>query len=179
VQVAEVPSAYASAPEGGAVLDLYPEAFDRDALELELHARALGCFYAAHHGRPTLDACIRTSADSPREVVQAWLWPRLYAADSASREDTTARLAELGIGAVVLHELYFRTTDRAALEAGLEAVLGPRAARSADGGEPLSLWSVPGAVSDPARARGAYAELLRLRSAPPARPLPPPLPPPR
>lgn len=147
---AGIPSAYASAPEGRAVLDLYPPAADYTRMELELWARALACRYQAEHGRPILEVCIGTDVESPREVVTDWLSQRLLA-PNPDVDAIIADLGRLGVGAVALHADVYRPSDRVAMEAALTVALGQPAADSRDAGEHVLLWSVPEvADADPA-----------------------------
>jgi hypothetical protein len=145
--MAAIPSAYDAAPQGLAVLDLYGRSLDGTDNELEMWARSLGCYYQAHHGRPVLELCVDTEVDSPRERLEAQLAallldPRTSPAvlDQARRE-----IAREGVGAVALHHDFLRPADAQALHAGLEAMLGPAAASSADGGERVALFLVAGA----------------------------------
>lgn len=147
-QAGGVPSAYTSGE--GAVLDLWPRAADRSSGELELWARALGCYYQAFHRRPTLEVCLGTSVDSPRERVDRWLTKGLLRGDTGLVEGLQA----LGIGAVVLHAGLYRAGDREALAAALTERLG-EATRSTDGGESVWAWSVPIVAGDP---RAAWRE---------------------
>lgn len=147
--VAGVPSAYAQAPEGKAVLDLWARPGDGSSGEFEMWARNLTCYYAAQHGRPTPEVCIGTGVRSPREVLDAFLTARLLATE-APATDTRCReavqaLADMGIGAVALHADLYRPADAAALRVALTALMGAPAT-SADGGEHLEVYTVPGAA---------------------------------
>lgn len=139
---AGIPSAYAAAPEGRAVLDLYAPAGDYTRMELELWARALSCRYQAEHGRPILEVCIGTDVESPREVVTAWVSGHLLA-PQPEVDAIVATLGRLGVGAVALHADVYRPSDRVAMEAALTVALGQPAAESRDAGEHVLLWAVP------------------------------------
>ena len=150
--IAEVPSVYASAPEERAVLDLYGESLDRSSGELEMRARALTCYYQAHHRRPVPEVCMGTGLSTPRESLQKWLM------NQASRGAPLSKtLQSVGIGAVVLHLDTLRASDALLLEQSLQTELGPPL-RSNDGGERLLLFALPS--SDLLRARETFRRLL-------------------
>lgn len=137
-QPVEVPSAYGTAPEGLAVLDLWGMPADGSDGEIEAWVRGLGCWYQARHGRPILELCIGTGVQSPREQVQAWLFHHL---DDES--EPAATLGDLGVGAIAVHARTFRETDAADLLGRLQARLGPPVTTSLDGGEEVELYLVP------------------------------------
>jgi hypothetical protein len=146
-QIGTVPSAYAAAPEGRAVLDLWARPLDRSSGEAEMWARALTCYYQAFHARPVLEVCMGTNVDSPREAVDSWLGTRLL----ATQPDTAViagYMGRLGVGAIVLHADVYRPADRDVLAAALTTTFGPAAADTRDGGEHVLLWVVP-PVTDP------------------------------
>ena len=157
-QVATVPSVYAHAPTGRAVLDLFAGAADGSSVEVELWVRALGCFYQAQHGRPILEVCIGTDVESPRERVARW-WMAGLLDTRADRSALGVRLARLGVGAVALHADGFRPGDRAALVAGMTDLWGAPH-ESDDGGAHVLLWPVP-ETGAPDRA-AALAEWRRI-----------------
>ncbi|MDP2309604.1 MAG: hypothetical protein Q8P18_26525 [Pseudomonadota bacterium] len=141
-QIGTVPSAYAAAPEGRAVLDLWARPLDRSAGEVEAWSRALTCYYQAFHARPVLEVCLGTNIDSPREVVDRWLAARLLAT-SPDVQNIAGVMGRLGVGAIALHADVYRPGDRDVLAGALDAAFGPAAADSRDGGEHVLLWVVP------------------------------------
>lgn len=143
---AGAPSVYAAAPVGRAVLDLWGRRED-EGEGWEMWTRNLGCFYQATHRRPILEVCLGTSVESPREVVEAWLLPRL--GDPAA----WSQLGRLGVGAVVFH---VDTWPAAEVDA-VRRALGP-AVEGRDGGEHLLLYPVTPTAADPV---SAWAELRR------------------
>ena len=167
--IAQVPSAYALAPGDKTVLDLFGAAFDRSSGEVEMWARNLSCYYQATHGRPIFEVCIGTSIDSPRELVDRWLAMRLMqfqdeGGAAVGPQRVADRLAELDVGAVVLHGDFYRPNDRDAVEAGLRRVLGPPLGESWDGGEHVLVFAVSGrdgGSSGPERAYAAVVSDLR------------------
>ncbi len=141
--VGGLPSAYAAAPEGRAVLDLWAQPADRSSGDMEMWSRNLTCYYAGQHGRATPEVCIGTGVRSPREVLDAWLTQRLLSGDV---KNTAQILADVGIGAVVIHLDLYRTADATALREALEATFGATAAESTDAGEHVAVYVV-GATS--------------------------------
>lgn len=135
--IATVPSAYASAPEGRAVLDIYGESLDASSGELEMRARALGCYYQSVHRRPIAEVCIGTGIQSPREKLSRFLMRGL----GQNPEGTIHALEAVGIGAIALHLDTLRPADALVLETGLSGVLGTPA-ESQDGGEHLLLFGL-------------------------------------
>ena len=144
-QIGTVPSVYGAAE--GAVLDLWPRPADRSSGELELWGRALGCYYQAFHRHPTLEVCLGTSVDSPRERVDRWLTTGLLRGDPGLVEGLQA----LGIGTVVLHAGLYGGADREALTEAMTLRLG-EPARSSDGGERVASWHVPATAAEPRAA---------------------------
>ncbi len=154
------PSAYAAAPERAAVLDVWPRMLGRSTeLEVRLSRRMVG--YAAFHGRPVLSDGLNVSAaEDGRAPVSDWILGRL--SDPAADEDTRVRLAELGVGAVALHEDTFEVGALEVIHEGLTRVFGPVAARSVDLGESVAVWRVP--VTGAATSRDArIAAWTRIR----------------
>jgi hypothetical protein len=144
--IAEIPSAYASAPEGRPILDSYGRAMDGTSGELEMWTRNLGCYYQSQHGRPILELCVRTEVESPREQLDAALGAGLVGLgddpDPDQLRPLRTLLEEQGVGAVALHADFYRPGDRARMIAGLERLLGPPLADSSDGGERVLLYAV-------------------------------------
>jgi len=144
------PSAYQAAPEGWAVLELFP-LYEGSVEELELYFNNLTCAYQVHHRRPLLNQCLGTTLRSgPRWEVGSWL------IDAALRQPPAARipqrLTSLGIGAVALHPDLFPGASRDELMAGLSQALGPPAAISVDAGERVLLYTLPVEGAPPAAA---------------------------
>jgi hypothetical protein len=139
--LATVPSAYLAAPEGRPVLDLFGQALDGSAVEMELWVRALGCFYQSRHGRPTLEVCIGTDVDSPREQVASWVMAAALDAGTP-REALRARVEDLGLGAVALHVDGFQGSDRQSLTRAFTELWGTPH-ESTDGGAHVLLWALP------------------------------------
>ena len=133
--IAEVPSAYASAPPERAVLDLFGEALDPSSGELEMRSRVLGCYYQSFHHRPITEVCIGTSVQSPREELSRWLMQH------TDDQDLLKKLGEAGIGAVVLHLDTLRPADARVLAQALQAAGPP--VETSDGGEHLQLFALP------------------------------------
>ena len=154
--VAGVPSVYASAPEGRAVLDLWAQPADGSSGEMEMWARNLTCYYAGQHQRPTPEVCIGTGVRSPREVLDAWLTQKVLAAadpatDTASRA-AVKTLGDMGFGAVALHPDLYRPADAVLLQSAFSALFGPPV-ESTDAGEHVVLYTVPAPTetTDPQR----------------------------
>lgn len=138
---AAVPSAYAAAPQGEAILDLYGRPADRSGGEMELWARALSCYYQTGHHRPILEVCLGTGVESPRELADRWLVRQLL---GGTVEETAAGdLGALGVGAVAVHVETYRPADLVALQEALVGLLGAPLATSEDGGETVVLYRVP------------------------------------
>lgn len=136
------PTAYAAAPQGRAVLDVWPRILGRGAdAEGRRSRRMLG--WSAFHGRPILtDGLNVSSAEDRRAVVSDWLLWRARP-EAATRDDDTRRtLDALGVGAVALHPDLFPPAELPAVEAGLDRLFGPTVARSVDFGDAVWLWSV-------------------------------------
>lgn len=144
-----VPAAYAAAPAGRAVLDVWGRS-QADADEWEMWSRNLGCFYAARHRRPVLEVCLGTAVRSPRERVEAWLWPRL------GEPATWETLARLGVGAVAFHVATWSGSDRAWVWETLTPLLGAPV-ESTEAGRVL-LFPLP---ERPMAVEAAWAELNR------------------
>jgi hypothetical protein len=168
--IAATPTAYAAAPEGMPVLDLFgfgpgPEGALRDWLWI----RNITCYYQASHGRPIPELCLGTRVQSPRMRLAAWLEPRLKevgrageAGDPTLGDTTRARLVGLGIGAIALHADYLNA-DTLGMEAGgLERLLGPPVADTRDGGERVLLFEVQRAL--PADPLQVWTRFLAERS---------------
>lgn len=136
------PSAYASAPQGRAVLDLWPRFFGRnDVHETRLTRRSIG--YSAMHGRPVFSNALNVSnAEDGRAPVGDWLLTRARSERQADDPQTRAELQALGVGAVAVHMDLFTASQQAELSAGLERLFGPTTARSSDHGERIWLWTV-------------------------------------
>ncbi|MDP2314492.1 MAG: hypothetical protein Q8P41_16435 [Pseudomonadota bacterium] len=141
-QIGTIPSAYASAPEGRAILDLWARPLDRSSGELEMWSRALTCYYQAFHARPVLEVCMGTNIDSPREIVDRWLGGRLLAPGTDAGW-LAERIGSLGVGAIALHADVYRPADRDVLIDALTATFGAVVADTDDGGERILLWVVP------------------------------------
>lgn len=138
--VSGAPSAYNAVKPGSAVLDLYGRPADRSAGEIELWARALGCYYQVFHGHPILEVCLGTGVDSPREQAERWL---LRQAMGEPDLRSVADLGALGVGGVAVHADFYRPADLLALQQGLEGLFGAAAATSTDGGERVIVYTVP------------------------------------
>ena len=143
--IAGLPSAYLAAPETGAVLDLFGEALDPSSGELEMRARALGCYYQSQHHRPIPEVCIGTAIQSPREFLSRRLMRQLSAGDPKSMLN---QLESVGIGSIALHLDTLRPADAKILQAGLELVLGPPVAETKDAGERLQIFSLSSVHND-------------------------------
>lgn len=155
-QAGDTPSAYDAAPAGRAVLDLWALPSDRSQTEVELRARALSCYYQAHHERPILELCIGTQVDSPREVAGWWFTQALFV-DAPVVDTVRSRAEGLGLGAIAVHADLYRPADLAWLLKGLTDAFGAPAADTTDGGERVVLFAIPAGQADPA----ATYELLR------------------
>lgn len=150
-----VPSAYGAAPARGAVLEVLPR-YTGMAVDLEIYWNNLTCSYQAAHRRPVTNRCLGTRLYSgPRVRIGEWL---ADAALEGGADEVPDTLAALGVSAVAVHPDLFASTERDALMAGLERLLGPPAARSDDAGDPVTLFVVPGASTD------ADARVARYRS---------------
>ncbi len=136
------PTAYASAPQGRAVLDLWPRYFGRnDVHETRLSRRAVG--YSAFHKRPVFSNALNVSnVEDGRAPMSDWLLDRASEGRAAQDDQTRAELEALGVGAVAVHMDLFTATQQAELSAGLDRLFGPPTARSSDHGERIWLWTV-------------------------------------
>lgn len=155
-----LPTAYLSAPQGWAVLDLTPVFAGPGEVDLAFYFDRLGCRWQALHGRPTLAQCVDTRPYSGvAHAVSMEVGSRLV-------EERTTDLAEalraVGIGAVGVRPDLFPRQAREQIVAGLEAALGPVAAVSSNGGEALAVWTVPGATGDPPPQPDRVSALTRL-----------------
>jgi len=139
-RAAPLPSAYLAAPEGRPVLDVFAPPADGANVEAEMWVRALGCYYQSMHGRPTLEVCIGTDVQSPREREAEALLDGLLAR-TPDPDAVDARVRTLGVGAVALHADGFRPSEHAALESGMTALWG--APVTAEDGGRVMLWMVP------------------------------------
>lgn len=137
-----VPSAYLAAPEGRAVLDLWPHfvGYNREH-EVRLSRRAVG--YAALHGRPVLTDALNVSpVEDHRRPVADWVMG--WALSGAHGNGIVPlRLDAIGIGAVALHVPFFMDGTREQLYQGLRLVLGEPSAWSVDHGAYVILWTIP------------------------------------
>lgn len=137
----EAPSAYAAAPEGRAVLDIWPHfsGFTRD-YEVRLSRRAVG--YAAMHERPILTDALNVSPveDRRRPVAD---WVAAWALSGSNGGGLVqARLDAIGIGAVALHASLFPLEELEVLLQGMRNVLGEPAATSTDQGTTVIVWVI-------------------------------------
>ncbi len=137
----EAPSAYQSAPQGRAVLDIWPHfvGFTRDQ-EVRLSRRAVG--YAAMHGRPILTDALNVSPveDRRRPVAD---WVAAWALSGSNGGGLVqARMDAIGIGAVALHASLFPPEELEILLQGMRNVLGEPAATSTDQGTTIILWVI-------------------------------------
>jgi hypothetical protein len=156
----ESPSAYRAAPEGWAVLELFP-LYEGAVEELELYFNNLTCAYQADHRRPLLNRCLGTTLRSgPRWEVSGWL------IDAALRGDPPGplqqRLVELGVGAVALHPGLFPGASRDELIEDFEALFGPPVATSTDAGDWVMLYALAGASGEPPPRAARQAALDHL-----------------
>ncbi|MCB9745164.1 MAG: hypothetical protein H6740_21425 [Alphaproteobacteria bacterium] len=154
--VAQVPEAYAAAPEGWGVLDTFASKINvaivretETAGDDFLWSRSLSCYYQTEHHRPTPAQCIGTMRDDPRYLLSDELFQRTLAYADRSRPDAIEGLSDWlmrnGIGAVAVHADFLRPVDREQVFEGLTAALGEPAAQSTNGGEWIVLYEVPGA----------------------------------
>ncbi len=136
------PTAYDAAPEGAAVLDVWPRMLGRNVeLEARLSRRMVG--YAAFHRRPILSNGLNVSAEEDgRAPVSDWLVLRARPDRSAEDADTVAQLRALGIGAVALHPDLYTISNRAWLSDGLTRLFDAPVATSVDHGETVTVWRV-------------------------------------
>lgn len=137
----EAPSAYAAAPEGRAVLDIWPHfsGFARDQ-EVRMSRRAVG--YAAMHGRPILTDALNVSPkEDRRRPIADWVvaWALM---GSHGGGLVYQRLDAMGIGAVALHASLFPPDEVEVLYRGMVMVFGEPAAVSTDQGTTIILWRV-------------------------------------
>lgn len=147
-QLGETPSGYDATPAGRPVLDMWALPSDRSQTEVELRARALSCYYQAHHGRPILELCIGTQVDSPREIADVWFTQALFV-DEPTVDSIRERAQGLGLGAIAVHADLYRPSDLAWLLRGLESAFGAAVADTQDGGEHLIVFEVPAGTSAP------------------------------
>ncbi len=153
-----VPSAYAAAPAEGAVLELLPR-YAGMAVDLEIHWNNLTCSYQAAHRRPVTNRCLGTRLYSgPRVRIGEWVTDAaLRGADPAAVREG---LAALGVGAVAVHPDLLAPTERDALVAGLEEILGPPVARSTDAGDAVTLFAVSAPSTDATARRARYRSMF-------------------
>jgi hypothetical protein len=156
--IATVPSGYAATPPDRAVLDVFGEALDPSSGELEMRARALGCYYQSVHRRPILEVCMGTAIESPREQLNRWLMRHLSEKDS-DRQNIKKVLEEAGVGAVAIHTDTLRAADAKILSEGLEEMLGAPVSETKDGGERLQIFSLSSAQDDVLRFRKRMKDL--------------------
>ncbi|MSP56092.1 MAG: hypothetical protein EXR69_10875 [Myxococcales bacterium] len=150
-----LPSAYTYAPPG-ALLELFP---DRSVTSPEFMLYLIGrtCGYAALHGEPVLQECLSISQGTDhRHLMAGWLFGRIF----DGPDDIAVNLAVRGVASVAFHPDLFLTGERDLIRAGLEAALGPPLAESADAGERVVLFAVPGVVASRSEAVNAWQEAL-------------------
>ncbi|MCB9764587.1 MAG: hypothetical protein H6739_32735 [Alphaproteobacteria bacterium] len=158
--VADVPDAYAAAPAGWGVLDLFSSklsvAIVREAETVGddfLWARSLSCYYQTEHHLPTPAQCIGTMRDDPRVLLADEVFMRLLAYADRSRPDALEGLddwlLEHKLGTVAVHADFLRPNDRDQVLEALEVALGPPAGDSANGGERVVVFVVPEARTLP------------------------------
>lgn len=160
---ATLPAAYAATPPGWAVVDLLPMFSGAGEVDLAFTFDRLSCRWQALHGRPTLAQCVSTRPYAGlASAVSGGLLTRLTEG-APFVEDLRA----VGIGAVVMRPDLYTPGDRARVREGLTAALGPVAARSVNGGDPLEVWTVPGATGEPPSREERVAALARWTGASP------------
>lgn len=136
------PSAYEAAPEGRAVLDVWPRFLGRANNHETRHSRRV-VGYSAMHRRPVFSNALNVSMyEDGRVAPSDWVMARAAAGTPEQDEDTRQRLTALGVGAVAVHTDLFNKDQLQILNAGLTRILGPRAASSVDHGEHIDLWVV-------------------------------------
>lgn len=149
------PSAYLSAPEDGAVLDLVPT-FLGQVGDLDLLVNNLTCAYQMNHRRPILSQCLGTGAEAgPRPRVTGWLVQEITNGGTG----IVGKLASLGIRSVAFHPDLFGGSDRQRLGAGLVGLFGPPVMSSIDGGERIELYLVPTVETTPDGRKEAFTAL--------------------
>lgn len=133
--LAAAPSAYARAPAGRPVLDLFAED-PHPGSGLDLWARRLACYYQLRHGLPVPGRCLGPHGAPPQEAAERALRAALLDGD-----DPRPALATLDVGAVAVHLDLFRPEERRRVLTGLSDALGAPVVTT-DGGETVALFPV-------------------------------------
>lgn len=136
------PSAYAAAPAGWALLEVYPP-FYGSLRDLDVYVGNLTCSYRTAAPRPVMHDCLTTTLrSSPGHALKQWLVARAFDEALDAPGAVQARLVGLGVGAVALHPDLYAAPDRAAVTTGLAHLLGGAPAESVDGGEHVMVWAL-------------------------------------
>ncbi len=154
-----VPSVYAQAPAGRAILELRPE-FGSFGTDLALLTNNLGCAYQSAHGRPLANQCMGTTVGAGTRSLGRWLNTAVY--QRALLRDVPQALGEMGFGAVVVRPDLYAEQDRRAVIGVLTQVLGEPLGQSTDAGEYLVMFAVPEITTTPA---GRLAQYARIKAA--------------
>ncbi len=155
------PSAYAVAPRGWALLEVYPP-FYGALRDLDVYLGNVTCSYRAGLFRPVMHDCLTTTLrSSPGHVLKSWLVDHALEVGIDSTDLVHGELVGLGVGAVALHPDLYARPDRIAVTTGFARLLGEPAAESVDAGEHVVVWAL---VAPDAAAPDRDAAVARWRA---------------